>query len=70
MPIMDGFESCRAMRKYEKDHNYERKVIIGVSANSAERMAGDADRLVWVVIIYINYIVYCKLFSLGLKGWG
>ena len=46
MPVMNGFDSAKKMREYEKVHNVimddgnsKRAIIIGVSANSEEQMS-------------------------------
>ena len=33
MPIKDGFKTCKEIRQWERDKNYEHMVIIALSAN-------------------------------------
>jgi CheY-like chemotaxis protein len=42
MPICDGFEFTRMVRKLELEKNLPPKIIIGISANDQEKIADEA----------------------------
>ena len=42
MPICDGFEFARRVRKYEQEQGFPSKMIIGISANDQQKIAEEA----------------------------
>ena len=43
MPVLDGFGEARHIRAREKEHNLDRKIIVGISANGQDRIAVEAE---------------------------
>jgi len=44
MPNMDGFEECRRIRAYEKEHGMEPCIVVGISANGLPSYAEEAEQ--------------------------